>query len=109
TQLRPESVSEIVTRVIGNLSTRERAVLERRYGIVSGSVETLEEIAEDYSLTRERIRQIESKALRRLSYGSKPLRHAFDHEFDNALLVATKNQGYVRDGETSLVLRRLSA
>lgn len=49
------------------LEEREIAVLHRRYGFEGGEVETLEEISETYSVTRERIRQIEAKALRKLS------------------------------------------
>lgn len=49
------------------LDERETAILHRRYGFHTGVVETLEEISETYSVTRERVRQIEAKALRKLA------------------------------------------
>lgn len=49
------------------LSERETAIIQRRYGFKTGVVETLEEISDSYSVTRERIRQIESKAFRKLA------------------------------------------
>jgi RNA polymerase primary sigma factor len=53
-------------RVLHNLTDRERKILCLRFGITDGRTYTLEEVGEEFSVTRERIRQIESKALRRL-------------------------------------------
>jgi RNA polymerase primary sigma factor len=50
------------------LSERERAVLEMRFGLTDGRTHTLEEVGDAFSVTRERVRQIESKALRKLRY-----------------------------------------
>ena len=50
------------------LSDRERAVLEMRFGLKDGRTHTLEEVGEAFDVTRERVRQIESKALRKLRY-----------------------------------------
>ena len=52
----------------GNLDERMRSTIIRRFGLLSGTPETLEEIAKDMSVTRERVRQIEKKAQKRLSY-----------------------------------------
>ena len=50
------------------ISERERAVLEMRFGLKDGRTHTLEEVGEAFNVTRERVRQIESKALRKLRY-----------------------------------------
>ncbi|HWX75398.1 MAG TPA: sigma-70 family RNA polymerase sigma factor [Solirubrobacteraceae bacterium] len=60
--LRRESVS----RVLGALSRREREVIEMRYGITGGRPLTLEEVGRAFNITRERVRQIENRTLRKL-------------------------------------------
>ncbi|MFQ5898595.1 MAG: sigma-70 family RNA polymerase sigma factor [Candidatus Methylomirabilia bacterium] len=60
-----------VNRVLGTLSPRERDILRLRFGIGGDGEETLEEVGRRFSVTRERIRQIEAKALRKLRH---PLR-----------------------------------
>ncbi len=60
------SMREQVDRVLSNLQDRERRVLELRFGLFDGRPRTLEEIGGELNLTRERIRQIERKALGRL-------------------------------------------
>jgi RNA polymerase primary sigma factor len=57
---------ENVNRVLGALSTREREVIEMRYGITGGRPLTLEEVGREFSITRERVRQIENRTLRKL-------------------------------------------
>jgi RNA polymerase primary sigma factor len=57
---------EQVESVLGQLSEREREVLNMRYGLEDGRTRTLEEVGRHFSVTRERIRQIEAKALRKL-------------------------------------------
>lgn len=54
-------------KVLSHLSIRERDILEQRYGLIDGETHTLEEIGQKLGLTRERIRQIEQKALKRLA------------------------------------------
>jgi RNA polymerase primary sigma factor len=51
---------------LGQLSERERKVLELRFGLIDGKSRTLEEVGAEFKVTRERIRQIEAKALRKL-------------------------------------------
>ena len=60
------SMRSHIDEVLSQLNERERKVLELRFGITDGKPRTLEEIGRDLSLTRERIRQIERKALGRL-------------------------------------------
>jgi RNA polymerase primary sigma factor len=57
---------EKLNEVLGSLSLRERKVLELRFGLKDGRQRTLEEVGQFFGVTRERIRQIEAKALRRL-------------------------------------------
>ena len=61
-----QSLREQVEDVLGTLSERERRVLQLRYGLEDGRSRTLEEVGRDFGVTRERIRQIEAKALRKL-------------------------------------------
>ena len=66
-QLLKEQVSE----VLDTLSPRERRVLQLRFGLEDGRSRTLEEVGREFSVTRERIRQIEAKALRKLRHPSR--------------------------------------
>jgi RNA polymerase primary sigma factor len=57
-----------VDEVLGTLSPREARILRLRFGLDNGRTYTLEEVGQKFGLTRERIRQIEGKALRRLRH-----------------------------------------
>jgi RNA polymerase primary sigma factor len=57
---------ENVTRVLASLPTREREVIEMRYGITGGRSRTLEEVGRAFNITRERVRQIENRTLKKL-------------------------------------------
>ena len=63
-----ESLRDSLEDIMNDLSDRERSILQRRYGLLDGSVYTLDELSKMYSLTRERIRQIELAALRKLRH-----------------------------------------
>jgi RNA polymerase primary sigma factor len=63
-----ELLKKEIRSILGSLPERERRVLEMRFGIVDGQGRTLEEVAQALGVTRERIRQIESKALRKLRH-----------------------------------------
>jgi RNA polymerase primary sigma factor len=65
------SLSEQTQRVLSTLTPREEKVLRMRFGIGEKSDHTLEEVGRDFSVTRERIRQIEAKALRKLRHPSR--------------------------------------
>ena len=60
--------------VLATLTERERRILELRFGLVDGYARTLEEVGKQYKVTRERIRQIEAKALRKLRHPTR-VRH----------------------------------
>jgi RNA polymerase primary sigma factor len=72
---------ETTTRVLATLSAREERVLRMRFGIGMNKDHTLEEVGQQFSVTRERIRQIEAKALRKLKHPSRSriLRTFLDH------------------------------
>jgi RNA polymerase primary sigma factor len=75
------NLREITTRVLASLTPREERVLRLRFGIGTNGDRTLEEVGQQFSVTRERIRQIEAKALRKLKHPSRSnvLRSFLDH------------------------------
>jgi RNA polymerase primary sigma factor len=64
-------LKEQVESVLGSLTARERRVLQLRFGLEDGRARTLEEVGKEFGVTRERIRQIEAKALRKLRHPSR--------------------------------------
>lgn len=80
-------LKERVREVLKTLTPREEKVLKMRFGIDVASEHTLEEVGKDFSVTRERIRQIEVKALRKLRHPSrsKKLESFLDKELDGSL------------------------
>ena len=89
-------LKERVREVLKTLAPREEKVLKMRFGIDVASEHTLEEVGKDFSVTRERIRQIEVKALRKLRHPSrsKKLQSFFEKELDFA-------PGDVEEGDES--------
>ena len=71
TMLLSESLKTEIARALSTLSEREAEVLRLYYGIETDHAMTLEEIGEKFNLTRERVRQIKEKAIRRLRHASK--------------------------------------
>ncbi|MGQ0430760.1 MAG: sigma-70 family RNA polymerase sigma factor, partial [Gammaproteobacteria bacterium] len=64
-------LKEQVESVLDSLTGRERRVLQLRFGLEDGRARTLEEVGKEFNVTRERIRQIEAKALRKLRHPSR--------------------------------------
>jgi len=73
-----QMLREQVQSALTVLTDREREVLELRFGLVDGKDHTLEEVSRYFDVTRERIRQIEAKALRKLRHPSRS-RHLRDY------------------------------
>ena len=68
------NLRETTTRVLASLTPREERVIKMRFGVGEGSEHTLEEVGQSFAVTRERIRQIEAKALRKLRHPSRSRR-----------------------------------
>ncbi len=66
-----EMLKEEIIQVLMSLQPREQEVLELRFGLIDGTYHTLEEVGKRFNVTRERIRQIEAKALRKLRHPSR--------------------------------------
>jgi RNA polymerase primary sigma factor len=66
-----DMLREQVQEALSALNERERQVLELRFGLMDGREHTLEEVSRFFNVTRERIRQIESKALRKLRHPAR--------------------------------------
>jgi RNA polymerase primary sigma factor len=63
-------MKEQIAEALGKLAERERKIIELRFGLADGKYRTLEEVGREFGITRERIRQIEAKALRKLRHPS---------------------------------------
>ena len=64
-------LKEKLDQVLGTLNERERRIVEMRFGLVDGYGRTLDELGKYYNVTRERVRQIEAKALRKLRHPTR--------------------------------------
>jgi RNA polymerase primary sigma factor len=65
------NLKELTGEVLRTLTAREEKVIKMRFGLEDGSEHTLEEVGQSFAVTRERIRQIEAKALRKLRHPSR--------------------------------------
>jgi RNA polymerase primary sigma factor len=94
------NLRETTTRVLASLTPREERVLRMRFGISMNTDHTLEEVGQQFSVTRERIRQIEAKALRKLKH---PIKSA--QELPRSLTAGSNRpmseSGHKRPGRTS--------
>ena len=68
------NLRQTTTKILSSLTPREERVLRMRFGIGMNSDHTLEEVGQQFSVTRERIRQIEAKALRKLKHPTRAKR-----------------------------------
>ena len=66
-----EAMKRELNTLLSNLSDREERVIKLRFGLIDGRTKTLEEVGKEFNVTRERIRQIEAKALRKLRHPSR--------------------------------------
>ena len=64
-------LAQEIETALGGLNDREQKVLKLRFGLETGQPRTLEEVGQNFAVTRERIRQIEAKALRKLRHPSR--------------------------------------
>ena len=69
-----ELLKDEINEVLSLLNERERKVLQLRFGLIDGRQRTLEEVGKEFNVTRERIRQIEAKALRKLKHPTRSKR-----------------------------------
>ena len=67
-------LTDQITEILGTLSEKERKILEMRHGLLDGTYHTLEEVGKEFGVTRERIRQIEAKALEKIRQHEKARR-----------------------------------
>lgn len=107
----PGTLIDVVSGSLLLLDERERDVLMRRYGYADRGIETLEAISLTYDVTRERIRQIESKALRKLSVRSvtRKIEIAFVVEKQAISARLHNGHGYVSDDAVYKAFQSLSA
>ena len=91
-----ELLREHIHSVLDQLSRREREVLEMRFGLQDGQSHTLEKVGQAFGITRERIRQIEAKALRKLRH---PVRITFEFQEgeEGTSVVILRNVGHHDD------------
>lgn len=66
-----EEIKKALPEILDKLTFREREIMKLRYGLKDGYIYTLEEVGRKFKVTRERIRQIEAKALRKLQAGEE--------------------------------------
>jgi RNA polymerase primary sigma factor len=104
-----ETLLKVVEEQLAAVQQRDKCVVERRYGFSTGQIETLEGIAQDFGVTRERIRQVEAKFHRRLRLPgtARRLRQTFDREIDDVLNEVLRGAQYIRENEETEILCRL--
>jgi len=98
-EMNQDSLKDRIADVLGALNYREREIIRLRYGLADGYSYTLEEVGKIFSVTRERVRQIEAKAVRKLQHPirsrmlsgflDRPVTHSLDPAVGNGTAVAS--------------------
>jgi RNA polymerase primary sigma factor len=96
-EMHQDSLKDRINDVLSALNYREREIIRLRYGLADGYAYTLEEVGKIFSVTRERVRQIEAKAVRKLQH---PIRSRQLSGFMDHLLAATVDGLAMGAGET---------
>lgn len=104
-----ETLSECLDWLLSQCQDRDREVVERRFGIGRAGTETLEEIGADFRVTRERIRQIEKRALGRMRVRMRrvPLADHVNAASERAWLEICEARGWITDRQSDTALRKL--
>lgn len=104
-----ETLSDCLDWLLSQCQDRDREVVERRFGIGRADTETLEEIGADFRVTRERIRQIEKRALGRMRVRMRrvPLADHVKVASESAWLEISKGRGWITDRQSDTALRKL--
>jgi hypothetical protein len=106
----PSSPRERIEQVLASLPTNEKQVLTARYGLDGSAPQTLQEIAARVHVTRQRVNQVEAKALRRLRTASTnraPFSAMLDQDLDNAWSILTAGANVLDDSRLSETKRLL--
>ena len=102
-------IEDVIARQLRKLSERENDVIDRRFGITQQNTQTLQEIADDFNVTRERIRQIEAKAKRKLIKGNAK-QHIFSClENENLIGKVFSGKKALSENRLKIALRDLSS
>ncbi|OYW97718.1 MAG: RNA polymerase subunit sigma, partial [Rhizobiales bacterium 32-66-8] len=104
-----ETVAACLDWLLGQCEPRDRLIVERRFGLGPAESETLEDIGADYGVTRERIRQIEKRALTRMRVRMRrvPLAEHIIAASPTAWLQISDGRGWISDRQADPALRRL--
>ena len=105
-----ETLAECLAWLLSQCQDRDREIVERRFGIGRADTETLEEIGADFGVTRERIRQIEKRALQRMRVlmNRVPIADHLKAASGNAWLEICAGRGWITDRQSDAALRKLS-
>ncbi|MCW2406052.1 hypothetical protein M2336_002681 [Sphingobium sp. B1D7B] len=104
-----ETLADCLDWLLSQCQDRDREVVERRFGIGRADTETLEEIGADFRVTRERIRQIEKRALGRMRVRMRrvPLADHVNAASERAWLEISEGRGWITDPQSDAALRKL--
>lgn len=93
------NTQKVVDKLLKVLSLRNRDVISRRFGLKNGEKETLESIGQSYSITRERVRQIEEATLSQLRHALKGMESQIQPYFDLSSSILEEHGGVLKEGD----------